>query len=57
MAFKKVGDAMKTEDVYCSCGGKINKSTGKCEKCGKEAITKPDIPVHLLKEKEDKKKS
>ena len=55
MAFKKIGDAMKTETIYCSCGGELK--GGRCTKCGKEAITKPDIPIALLKEQEDKKKS
>ena len=54
MAFRKTGDAMKTERIYCSCGGEIK--GGKCTKCGKEAVTKPDIPVHLLKEKDDKQR-
>lgn len=54
MAFRKVGDAMKVEEIRCPCGGVIK--GGKCIKCGKEAITKPDIPVHLLKEKDDKRK-
>ena len=55
MAFRKVGDAMKTEKVYCSCGGEILE--GVCTACGKKyPTTKPDIPTHLLKEKEDKKK-
>jgi hypothetical protein len=57
MSFKKVGDAMQTEEIRCSCGGVIDRSTGKCKQCGKEAITKPDIPTHLLKEKEDTSKN
>lgn len=55
MAFKKVGDVMKTEKIYCSCGAEIK--SGRCTKCGKEAVTKPDIPMHLLKEKEDKEEN
>ncbi len=36
MAFKKVGDAMKTEKIYCSCGGEIVK--GKCTNCDKDIL-------------------
>jgi len=39
MAFKKTGVA-PIEDIYCSCGGKVNKETKKCDKCGKEFVAK-----------------
>jgi hypothetical protein len=38
MSFKKIGDTMKTETVYCNCGGEF--VNGKCDKCGKEVISK-----------------
>jgi len=41
MAFKKIGIA-PIEDIYCSCGGKVDKETKKCDKCGKEFVPETD---------------
>ena len=35
--FNKTGDVVIAE-VYCSCGGQINKETKKCAKCNKTFI-------------------
>lgn len=36
--FQKNGDVAVVADIFCSCGGKINKETKKCAKCNKTFI-------------------
>ena len=45
MAFKKVGDALQIKNVYCSCGGEVDKATHKCLKCGKDFSVPAEKPA------------
>lgn len=36
MPFKKTGDVLQVQTIFCSCGGEIDKATNKCLKCGKD---------------------
>jgi hypothetical protein len=36
MSFKKTGDVIQIEKVYCPCGGEIEQDTQKCQKCQKD---------------------
>jgi hypothetical protein len=45
MAFKKVGDAIPIKNVYCPCGGEIDKETHKCLKCGKDFSQTAEKPA------------
>jgi len=47
MSFKKTGDVIQIEKVYCPCGGEIEQETQKCNKCHKDfdlENTKTDEP-------------